>query len=327
MNLFSELYNCYFQVAKSLLEHHTLSDHELRDEVTKLCYEESMFFLLPKLTSKEWGLFRKEGEVWVSDLSNDFYTPLTKLQLSYLKAILMDEKIQLFLDKKEIATLQEQLWDVHPLWQPEDFYYFDRFTDHDDYSTPIYKKNFQKIMEAIKNHEYIEVQYQNSSGKISTLSCLPCRLEYSIKNDRFRILSIKDPTVAKPELLILNLSRILQIDTIQKKAIPFPNINDVIRSNYELEPVCLHIQTKRNALERAMLQFANYEKNTTKLDENTYECLIYYNKMVETELLIEVLSFGPLIKVVGNERFLKLLRNRLIRQKQRKTLPCDDFIN
>ena len=89
MNLFSEIYNCYFQVAKSLLEHHSLSNSELTDKVTKLGYEESIFFLLPKLTSKEWGLFRKDGEVWVSDLSSDFYTPLTKLQLSYLKAILM----------------------------------------------------------------------------------------------------------------------------------------------------------------------------------------------------------------------------------------------
>ena len=59
------------------------------------------------------------------------------------------------------------------------------------------------------------------------------------------------------------------------------------------EPVTLHIVNRRNALERAMLHFANYEKNTTKIDEDAYECLIYYNQSMETELLIEVLSFGP----------------------------------
>ena len=63
-----------------------------------------------------------------------------------------------------------------------------------------------------------------------------------------------------------------------------------------------------------MLQFANYEKSTRKLDSDTYECLIYYNKKTETELLIEVLSFGPMIKVVGNEAFLKLIKERLLRQ-------------
>lgn len=63
-----------------------------------------------------------------------------------------------------------------------------------------------------------------------------------------------------------------------------------------------------------MLHFANYEKNTTKIDNNTYECLIYYNKSMETELLIEVLSFGPMLIVKGNEWFLKKLKERLTRQ-------------
>ena len=64
-----------------------------------------------------------------------------------------------------------------------------------------------------------------------------------------------------------------------------------------------------------MLHFANYEKNTAKIDDDTYECLIYYNQSMETELLIEVLSFGPMLTVIGNERFLKSLRARLKKQK------------
>ena len=64
-----------------------------------------------------------------------------------------------------------------------------------------------------------------------------------------------------------------------------------------------------------MLHFANYEKNTVRIDENTYECLIYYNQSMETELLIEVMSFGPMLTVIGNERFLHILKARLRRQK------------
>ena len=36
----------------------------------------------------------------------------------------------------------------------------------------------------------------------------------------------------------------------------------------------------------------------------------------ETELLIEVLSFGPMLTVLGNDRFLKSLKQRLERQKK-----------
>lgn len=93
-----------------------------------------------------------------------------------------------------------------------------------------------------------------------------------------------------------------------------PNIDKAIKRSYYKEPARLLIKDRRNALERAMLQFANYEKSTRKLDSDTYECLIYYNKKTETELLIEVLSFGPMIKVVGNEAFLKLIKERLLRQ-------------
>ena len=35
---------------------------------------------------------------------------------------------------------------------------------------------------------------------------------------------------------------------------------------------------------------------------------------METELLIEVLSFGPMLTVIGNERFLHSLKSRLHRQ-------------
>ena len=92
------------------------------------------------------------------------------------------------------------------------------------------------------------------------------------------------------------------------------DLNSLIQNSYYKEPLTLHIINRRNALERAMLHFANYEKNTTKIDENTYECLIYYNQSMETELLIEVMSFGPMLTVVENDKFLYSLKKRLKRQ-------------
>lgn len=116
------------------------------------------------------------------------------------------------------------------------------------------------------------------------------------------------------KLEILNVSRIQNIRLTEKTLSSNVDLNTLIRRSYYKEPVRLHIVNKRNALERAMLHFANYEKNTAKIDENTYECLIYYNQSMETELLIEVLSFGPMLTVLGNEKFLHSLRRRLKKQ-------------
>ena len=65
-----------------------------------------------------------------------------------------------------------------------------------------------------------------------------------------------------------------------------------------------------------MLHFANYEKHTKKLDAEHYECLIYYNQNDETELLIEILSFGPMIKVLGPDDFVEKIKERLKKQER-----------
>ncbi len=93
------------------------------------------------------------------------------------------------------------------------------------------------------------------------------------------------------------------------------DINRIIANSYYKEPLELIIYN-RNALERTMLHFANYEKNTFKIDENTYKCYIYYSRSMETEPLIEVLSFGPMVKVVGPSRFLEQVKARLIKQRR-----------
>ena len=314
--LFSEVYNCYFQVIKSLIEKKKcISEKELNYRIQASCFEESLLYLLPKLTENGWGFYEKKDSVFCSKFSTDFYVPLTDLQKSYLKAILADDKIRLFLSDAEIADINTAFADVEPLYEPDDFYYYDRFTDKDDYQNPDYRKHFQMIMEAIQNHEYLDILYESRQNHRVHHVYLPCRLEYSIKNDRFRVLAVEAHLQRKRKVEILNLNRIVKIVTTGKTVSGIPNIDKFLKHSYYREPVRIIIKDRRNALERAMLQFANYEKSTRKIDQDTYECLIYYNKRNETELLIEVLSFGPMIKVVGNENFLALIKERLMRQK------------
>ena len=43
---------------------------------------------------------------------------------------------------------------------------------------------------------------------------------------------------------------------------------------------------------------------------------LYYDPSDETELLIELLSFGPVIRILGPENFLKQVRERVKRQHE-----------
>ena len=133
-----------------------------------------------------------------------------------------------------------------------------------------------------------------------------------MKNDCFRLLAVD--LRRSPKVITLNLSRIHEVMLTSRTVRQPPDLNRLLQRAYYQEPVRILIKNRRNALERAMLQFANYEKSTRRLSDDTYECLLYYNKETETELLIEILSFGPMIKVLGNEAFLGQIKERLRRQ-------------
>lgn len=316
MELFSEIYSCYYRVLRHLLcSQNPLTIKEIYNRICQEGFEESLLSIIPKIEDGSWDLFKKEGDLYLSKLSPAFAIPLTDLEKSFLKALLADERILLFLDPEQRKTLNEMLASVRPLWRQEQFYYYDRFTDGDPYEDETYRHNFRLLLEAQKNRQFVDIDYNSPKGNRVHHYYVPICLEYSAKNDKFRLLALAQNPHRRNKLEILNIDRIACAQLTDNTLSSFIDINSLIQNSYYQEPLKLHIINKRNALERAMLHFANYEKNTTKIDENTYECQIYYNQSMETELLIEVMSFGPMLTVIGNERFLNILKARLNRQK------------
>ena len=352
MELFSEIYSCYYQVLRHLLcSQSALTQQDIRSRICGEGFEESLLSIIPKLENGTWNLLEKDGNLYRSKISSGFTAPVSDLEKAYLKALLSDPRIGLFLEQAQLEELQNMLSLVSPLWKPEQFCYFDRFLDSDPYEDEHYRLCFRTLLKAQKQNRYVDIDYTSPGGTRLHHHYVPARLEYSVKNDKFRLLALKPDRQSKKrqfharpgmqadentdkrtyetagknirqsrqnsvkwKLEILNLSRIQSVRPLDK-TLPSPvDLNKMIRQAYYKEPLRLRIVNKRNALERAMLHFANYEKNTTKIDEDTYECLIYYNRNMETELLIEVMSFGPMLTVIGNDRFLGLLKDRLQRQ-------------
>ena len=65
-----------------------------------------------------------------------------------------------------------------------------------------------------------------------------------------------------------------------------------------------------------MLQFSYLAKRTEKTGERTYRMTLHYRKEDETELLIKIISFGPLMKVIEPDSFAVLIKERIERQFQ-----------
>lgn len=321
MEFFSEIYGCYYKIVAKILERaetDAVSGQEIIDITERLGFAESSLTVPHKLCSGQWPLLEKtENGEYYSRLDHRPQMPLTLLQKRWLKTLLSDRRISLFLDETALSEAREVFSDVEPLWNETFFYYYDRFENGDDFSSEVYRQNFRLIIDAIRANKIINFSYTSSKGKYTRKTCLPLKIEYSPKNDRFRLIGLRCPLGRRTIIdryRFDGITNVVLADTYKDGKVNEDMIKNAARRSCHAEPVRLLISNQRNALERAMLHFANYDKDTRQLDENTWECCIYYDTAMETELLIEILSFGPTVKVVGPDTFVELIRERLRKQ-------------
>lgn len=326
MELFSKVYNCYYQVVGRILSEcvkEPITEKRMREICETYGFGESPLYIVPKLISGQWAFIEETKEnCYISKLDRLEKFPLTLLQKSWLKALLSDIRLQLFIEKNVFLQMEEALKDIEPLFKMEDFYYFDQYSGGDLYGDKIYIENFRTIVKAMREHNCILVSYENRKGDISFIQCLPYEMLYSEKEDRFRVEAIKIEKQRMGEGITLNLGRIKACELLENKIIEEIPIDKITKTRQAKEPVLIEISGERNSLERCMLHFASYKKKT-EYDEqkNCYLCSIYYDKRDETELLIQILSFGPVIKVLGPEEFLVQIKNRV--KKQYKLFHMD----
>ncbi|MCI8584703.1 MAG: WYL domain-containing protein [Lachnospiraceae bacterium] len=317
MELFSEIYNCYYQVVDQILreaETHPVTKRRMHEICGELGFAESSLYIIPKLISGEWNLLTPEKDGYQARTKAHQDLPFTLLQRSWLKTLLKDDRFRLFFTVEELFLLNQYTEDADVLWRPEDFRCYDQYADGDPFTSPSYGQHFRTLLAAIKKRQYVHISYQSEKGNRITHHYLPLKLEYSAKNDRFRLLAVPKSQRHSAFIQTLNLRGITETILLPVYDEEDYDFEKVIRKSYYQEPVRLLIKNRRNALERTMLHFSNYEKRTRKIDEDTWECLIYYNRSMETELLIEILSFGPTVKVTGPDSFVALVKERLKRQ-------------
>ena len=89
--------------------------------------------------------------------------------------------------------------------------------------------------------------------------------------------------------------------------------------NRRLQPLVMEIEDRRNALNRVMLHFSHLEKETVRLDDRHYRLTVWYDKDDEAEILIRVISFGPMLRVLEPSHLVERIRMRLARQNAIRT--------
>ena len=300
--IFSELNCAYYNTVAAIIsaiidgEH---SEQELQKIVMDHAFGESVLTILPSLKSEKWQLVHSD---MTTPLEHKPTIPLTTLQKRWLKAISLDPRVKLF--GVEFPDLE----DVEPLFTSADYYIYDQYNDGDPFEDEQYIRNFRIVLEAIRKGTQIKFEMLNRKGNVMFVRCRPVRLEYSEKDDKFRVV-----TAGWRAVSVVNLAKI-------RSCAHYNGPRQAIgrEKPVEYDTVTVKIRDERNAMERFMLHFAHFEKQAEKLDKKHYLVKIKYAHDDESEMVIRILSFGPMVRVVEPDSFRELLVERL-----RKQLSCE----
>lgn len=298
--VFSEIYGSYFQVLSAILAEAVegrLTGASLTERVREKAFSESTLAIPAALRQKQWPLL---DDMMHTVLHHKPTMPVTMLEKRWLKALLSDPRIALF------APDTTGLEDVEPLYSPDVFVYYDRYNDGDPYSDETYIRCFRTLLRAVREGRCLQIGFRSRSGAARRVVCRPYQLEYSAKDDKFRLLA-----VSEGRLHMLNVARIRTCELLE----PYDPAAFSLPRDKEVELTML-LHDERNALERVLLHFSHFEKTTRKLDEQCYEIKLWYDKSDETELLIRVLSFGPMLEVRAPADFLAHLKRRISAQRE-----------
>ena len=193
---------------------------------------------------------------------------------------------------------------MDPLFSRDQFVYYDRYSSGDDFSDPRYIEHFHTIIRAMHEKRKLRVRFHGHRGSRQSYICIPYKLEYSSKDDKFRLI-----TGFRGKPLTINLSRMDSVRLLD----PWDEI-EYQRPNEREKTLVMDLYDTRNALERVMLHFTDLEKETERIDDKHYRITLNYKLGDETEILIRILSFGPVLKVTAPESMVSQIRERLDRQ-------------
>lgn len=306
--IFSEIYSVYFNAVAAIIRKSLegeIDEPTIYQIIDEFAFSESALTILPAIKNEEWLVMNAAFE---TPLNTAPQMPLTILQKRWLKALLADPRVALF--DISVAGLE----DVEPLFQMSDFFFFDRYADGDPYSDLAYISHFQTILRAIREKRVVNIRYHNRHNMLIEGCYFPYKLEYSAKDDKFRL-----KTRTRDIAIDINLARI-EVCSLGAMASEMESL-----AHFSQKEGCFTflLDDNRNALDRVMLHFSDCRKQTQRMAEHQYQVEVWYRPQDEMEMIIRILSFGPMITVTAPDNFIALLKKRLGMQIEVNRKSCE----
>ncbi len=328
MELFDEVKNRYFHIIFTVLNECKIGMS--RDDIIKIVdreeFQEKVIgkdfqtfegLLLNEYEENEnFNLIKQEDKVYYPNIKVDKKSTipvrLTNIEKSWLKNMLNEEEIQLILSDTTIAKLKSILQDFDYANTSEIIEVTNKSILPDVDNIEKYKENFRILLRAILDKK--EITYSNTDrfGNVySERRAIPIRIEYSLKDGRFRVsmysLDDKRPIMAN----IFSLDNI-KIDKEEGIEVHRDTaINLVHEYRYSKEPIVLEVIDEKAAMERCFMSFSEMERYSRCIGEDKYEMKLFYYTFEEEEVIGKILALGPYVKVTSPQRIIEQIIKRI----------------
>lgn len=330
MELFDEVKNRYFHIAFKVLNE--CAEGLSRKDIIKIVGEEEFH---EKVIGKDFqtfeGLILNEyGEDENYNLlkcKNERYYPnnkaykrpavpvrLTNIEKTWLKNLLNEPNLRLIVSDETIVKLSESLKDfdcpnVNEIIEITNKSRLPQMEDQSKYET-----NFRALLKAIMEERAIRYcNIDRFGNEYCDKSALPIRLEYSIKDGRFRV-SMYSLDENRPLMANVSTMSNIEIDYDGKPEIHKKDLIKLIhKDRYAKEPIVLEVTDKRAAMERCFMSFSEMERSSRCISEDKYEMKLLYYTFEEEEVIRKILALGPYVKVISPKRIVDEVVKRIRR--------------
>lgn len=250
-------------------------------------------------------LIEKDGIFYPSIISSE-KIPLpirfTKLEKAWLKALLDKDGTRMILGIETYEKLKKELEGIDtPI--KDDYFEMSNIINLPEINNwEAYEKNFDSILNALILEKSIRYSNTDKNGNIyNNKLALPVGIEYSMRDSRFRVsmYSLDDNRPIMANIFTLSDVKIVDeevgIDRETAKKLLF-------EQKYSGEPVVIEVIDKKAAMERCFMCFSGMERTARDLGNNKYEIQLNYYLFEEENIIRNIISLGPYVRVVSPQR-------------------------
>lgn len=251
----------------------------------------------------------------------EFYrdvVPISKMELCWLKTIIRDSKISLFMSNSEITVINDLLNRYAPTVSTlpmEKVIFFDRF--HFPENNPKRMASvLNALLKGIRDQKTVYIKYHTMKNRIKIGEFKPIILEFSKRNNRFQGFFRE---CGSNRIYTMNVSR---IETAYVTETPFDYASaEQALLTYREEnaaSVTVEFYDVLGIVDRILTEFSPWKK-LCSYDSATelYKLTIFYQKQDEVDLVIRLLGYGGNLRFVDKEHpIYKEIQLRMSRQME-----------